>query len=216
MQIADFWLIVLTYLQFHGTLCVLNERSACTGSRNPGGRSALEREPARPPGLETSELVQCHEGAGLIEPKGAQDKKGEAMSKRRNKEKLKAKLGDLQRLLAPLTANSADLGHLEATRTRFADFLAQAKEAADRQGVHTAAKQEASLQLRTSISECDRLANILRLAVKQHYGVRSEKLAEFGLQPFRGRKTKPVAEPPQPPTPSPAPESPVPADPTHE
>ena len=35
-----------------------------------------------------------------------------------------------------------------------------------------------------------------RLAIKQHYGIRSEKLAEFGLQPFRGRirKAKPVVE----------------------
>ena len=137
------------------------------------------------------------------------------MSKKKEKS-FKGKLGDLQRLLAPLAANSADLGHLEATRARFADLLAQAEEAANRQGIHTAAKQEASLQLRTSVTECERLANILRLGVKQHFGIRSEKLAEFGLQPFRGRKTKPVIEPPKPPTPSPAPESPVPADPTHE
>jgi hypothetical protein len=29
---------------------------------------------------------------------------------------------------------------------------------------------------------------VLRLAVKQHFGIRSEKLAELSLQPFRGRK----------------------------
>ena len=28
---------------------------------------------------------------------------------------------------------------------------------------------------------------MLQLAVKQHYGIRAEKLAEFGMQPFRGR-----------------------------
>src|SRR6185295_7067954 len=117
------------------------------------------------------------------------------MSKKKEKQKtFKTKLGDMRRLLAPLTANSAELWHLEATRARFAELLAEAEDAANRQGVHTAAKQDASLQLRVALSECDRLANILRLAVKQHYGIRSEKLAEFGLQPFRGRKTTPDAE----------------------
>jgi hypothetical protein len=135
------------------------------------------------------------------------------MPKRKNKEKLKARLGDLQRLLAPLTANSADLVHLEATRTRFAEFLAQAEDAATRQGVHAAAKQEASQQLRTSLAECERLANILRLGVKQHYGIRSEKLAEFELQPFRGRKSK-DAEEAEPSAPSPPePQTPVPVNP---
>ena len=133
-------------------------------------------------------------------------------TRRKNKEQLKAKLGDLQRLLAPLTANSADLPHLEATRVRFAEFLAQAEAAVDRQGALTAAKQEASLELRTSLRESERLANILRLAVKQHYGIRSEKLAEFGLQPFRGRKAKPDVEPE---SSVPSPEKPEPAAPVN-
>jgi hypothetical protein len=136
------------------------------------------------------------------------------MATKKKQRTVKAKLGDLQRLLAPLIANSADLGHLEATRTRFAEVLAQAEDAANRQGVHTAAKQEASLQFRIALTECERLANILRLGIKQHYGIRSEKLAEFGLQPFRGRKTK-DAEELEPSAPSPPqPETPVPGDPT--
>jgi len=129
----------------------------------------------------------------------------------------KGKLGDLQRLLSSLSANSADLAHLEPTRARFAELLAQAQEAADRQGVHTAAKQEATLALKSAISNCERLANVLRLGVKQHYGIRSEKLAEFGLQPFRGLKTKPDDEEPEPTAPPPVEtKAPAPADPTHE
>ncbi len=124
------------------------------------------------------------------------------MAKRKKEKTYKGKLGDLQRLMAPLTANSADLGHLEAMRIRLAEVLAQAEEAATRQGAHTAAKQEASLQLQIAITEGERLANILRLGVKQHYGIRAEKLAEFGLQPFRGRKAKPEGEEPEPTPPS--------------
>jgi hypothetical protein len=126
----------------------------------------------------------------------------------------KGKLGDLQRLLSSLTANSADLAHLEPARARFAEVLAQAQEAADQKAVHTAAKQEATLSLKTAISNCERLANMLRLGVKQHYGIRSEKLAEFGLLPFRGLKTKPDAEKPEPSVPPPAEANPpAPADP---
>ena len=55
--------------------------------------------------------------------------------------------------------------------------------------------------------EGERLANLLRGAVKQHYGIRSEKLADFGLKPFRGRnrkKTGPELKPkPSPETPTP-------------
>ena len=135
-------------------------------------------------------------------------------TKKRREKSNKAKLGDLRRLLTPLIANSGELGHLEATRTRFAEILAQAEDAADRQRVHAAAKQEASLQFRNALTESERLANILRLAVKQHYGIGSEKLAEFGLQPFRGRKAK-DAEATEPSAPSPSePQPSAPVDPT--
>jgi hypothetical protein len=40
--------------------------------------------------------------------------------------------------------------------------------------------------------------------VKAHYGIRSEKLAEFGLKPFRGRQpADPVTEPKPDPDPDP-------------
>ena len=44
--------------------------------------------------------------------------------------------------------------------------------------------------------EGERLANLLRVNLKQHYGIRSEKLSAFGLQPFRGRKGKEAPEAP--------------------
>jgi hypothetical protein len=43
--------------------------------------------------------------------------------------------------------------------------------------------------------EGGRVATVLRQSLKAHYGVRSEKLAEFGVKPFRGRTRK--AKPPQ-------------------
>ncbi len=128
----------------------------------------------------------------------------------------KGKLGDLERLLASLTANAAELPQLEVIRSQLGTLLGQAREAADLQALHTAGKQEASRNLEIALTEGMRLANILRLAVKHHYGIRSEKLAHFGIQPFRGlpfrsrtRKPKPDPEQPQPPAPPETPGTPA-------
>jgi hypothetical protein len=109
---------------------------------------------------------------------------------------VKGRLEGIRRVIPPLVANRADLPHLEVGLTQLSDQVKLAEDAVERQALHTAAKQEASRQFRTAIAEGERVANVLRVALKQHYGIRSEKLAEFGLQPFRGRKTKKTAEPP--------------------
>jgi len=124
------------------------------------------------------------------------------------------RLGRLQRLLARLNSNRGELQHIEPSRARFEALFGQVQEAADRQAFYTASKQEASQQLQTFLTEAERLATILLLAVKQHYGIRSEKLADFGLKPFRGRprtgtvpepeRTSPAAEPATPPAAPPA------------
>jgi hypothetical protein len=120
---------------------------------------------------------------------------------------LRGKLGELERLVAVLIDNGDDLPHLEVSRLALQELLDQARSAFSDQAAHTAAKQTASRQLEVSLAEGMRLATVLRLAVKAHYGIRSEKLAEFGLQPFRGRPAPaveapappPVEEPPTPP-----------------
>ena len=113
-------------------------------------------------------------------------------------------LGDWERLNAMLNLNSSELAHVEVHRARFAEFLKRAQDAAQRQAVHTAGKQEASKELAEMIAEGERVATILRLSVKQHFGIRSEKLAEFGMQPFRGRKRKQQPTPEEPTLPPPA------------
>jgi hypothetical protein len=109
-----------------------------------------------------------------------------------------------QRTLNAFTENADELAFLEVQRNRLADLLAQAQELAQEQAALIAGKQDASKRLRVVMTEGERLLTVLRLAVKQYYGIGSEKLAEFGLQPFRGRP-KPLA-------PLPAPEAPVPSD----
>ena len=117
-------------------------------------------------------------------------------------------LGKLTRFSAALAANAAELPHLEGPRTRIEDILGNAKEIAKQQAAMTASKQELSKRLRELIGEGQRLTTGMIRFLQQHYGNRSEKLAEFGLQPFRGRKprqakTPPPTEPPTTPTTTP-------------
>jgi hypothetical protein len=104
-------------------------------------------------------------------------------------------LGDWQRWVGTLSANEADLGHLVVQRGKLESLLGQGQGLVQSQSERTAAKQEASGELREVMVGGQRLLTVLKLSVKQHYGIDSEKLAEFGLQPFRGRRRK-ASEPP--------------------
>jgi hypothetical protein len=109
------------------------------------------------------------------------------------------KLGEWQRLKAALQTNQTDLPELQLQMTQFETLVSQAENLFQNQAALAASKQTVSQQLVDLTAECQRLATVLRFTLKQHYGPRSEKLAEFGLQPFRGRTRKPGPLPPPPP-----------------
>jgi hypothetical protein len=111
-------------------------------------------------------------------------------------------------LSSALEANSQDFQELEAHRQQLVSTRDQVREAAAEQALHAAAKQDASKRLQQKLGDGRKLATFLRNAVRQRYGNRSEKLVEFGLQPFRSRRrtTQPSeTKPPggDPPTPQP-------------
>jgi hypothetical protein len=128
------------------------------------------------------------------------------------------RMGSLNRFNLALATNKAELQDLEPTRAKFDTMVGQTHDTANRQGALRGQKQDLSKQLRSQIVESERLANVLRKAVQAHYGIRAEKLAEFGLQPFRGRVRAVTATPATPETPtttpSPAPEQPTTQHPT--
>ena len=95
------------------------------------------------------------------------------------------KQGDWQGLAVQVQANGAELAHLEPLRVRLLAQLDKAVEIGKQQAGLIASKQEMSKQFRVVITEGDRLATLLRSAIKQHYGIRAEKLVEFGVKPFR-------------------------------
>lgn len=103
--------------------------------------------------------------------------------------------GELQQLVTALTMNEAAVPHLLPSRLRLESLLQQAQESDALQSAYAASKQEATKNLQGALIEAKRLANVLRLALKAHYGIRSEKLAEFYVQPFRSRRFTPEPEP---------------------
>jgi hypothetical protein len=107
-------------------------------------------------------------------------------------------LGNAQRFQTSMEAAVSQIPHLEAGRARLGEGLSLAQDLAKQQAAATAAKQELSVQLQSAVKDVQLLTTMLRKGVRQHFGIRSEKLAEFGLQPFRGRKPKaaPATPPP--------------------
>jgi hypothetical protein len=106
------------------------------------------------------------------------------------------KLGEWLRLKTALQVNEPELEFLEAQRAQFDMLFGQTDDLFQSQAALAALKQKASQELSALMLECQRLATVLRLSLKQHYGPRSEKLVEFGIQPFRGRTPAPKLPPP--------------------
>ena len=119
-------------------------------------------------------------------------------------------LGDLQRFKEAMLANVDSLTPYEESRAKFDSLVSTAQERNREQAAQTAAKQEASRQFEDALKEAQRLATVLRFAIKELFGPDSEKLVEFGLQPFRSKARKkkepeaPLPEAPAPVTTPPA------------
>lgn len=99
-------------------------------------------------------------------------------------------LGSLLRFTGSLQANKDNLAFLETPIAKLVDLVGQAQEVSKEQAAFIAGKQDSSKRLSGLLSDAKRVATVIRVAIKEHYGIRSEKLAEFGLQPFRGRTRK--------------------------
>ena len=86
-----------------------------------------------------------------------------------------------------LSANTAELPHLELKRVRLNDLLIEVRSLTAEQASLQARKQDVSKRLAELMEEGNKLVAFLDAGVRQHYGTRAEKLVEFGLQPFRSR-----------------------------
>jgi hypothetical protein len=84
-----------------------------------------------------------------------------------------------------LVANSAELPHLDVPRQKVEVVLTELKDLTAQQASLTAAKQDVSKRLDELNTDGLRLLAFVDAGVRQQYGNRSEKLVEFGQQPFR-------------------------------
>src|SRR5215210_7048170 len=104
-----------------------------------------------------------------------------------------------QRRLRAMGENAADLQHLATWRESLQGILNNAQSALQEQSAARAAKQDASRRFEDLLSEGQKLFTFLSACLREFYGEQSEKLAEFGLIPFRGRRPRKSA--PTPPLP---------------
>jgi hypothetical protein len=76
-------------------------------------------------------------------------------------------------------------------------MLDELRELLTEQDRFQACKQEVTRRIHALEEHSGKLAAFLEAGVKEHHGTRSERLAEFGLQPFRSqRRGKPEGEEP--------------------
>jgi len=100
--------------------------------------------------------------------------------------------------LAAAEQNNADLPQAEIPRGKLQGVLTEIRSVSAEQAVLTASKQEATKQIYILLAQGRKLSTLLRTIVREHYGNRSEKLAEFGMQPLRGRPRNPETPGPLP------------------
>ena len=105
-------------------------------------------------------------------------------------------LNGWERLLLSLEANKNDFPQLETYRALLATALQQVRETSAEQAALIASKQDATQRLQKLIADGRKVATLLRTALRQHYGNRSEKLVEFDLQPLRARPRPVTTVPP--------------------
>ncbi|MEA2603055.1 MAG: hypothetical protein QOF89_4047 [Acidobacteriota bacterium] len=114
-------------------------------------------------------------------------------------------LKEWDELATAAATNAPDLPQTEIPRAALVKLRDEMRELVIQRNLHQANKQQVSQRIAKIHEEGSKLATVLRVLAKQHYGNRSDKLVEFGIPPFRGRakKAAPTTQPPTPTGPNP-------------
>ncbi len=98
-------------------------------------------------------------------------------------------VGDWSELAELVTPEvKADSPLVERTHGELQGFVDEIHKLVVQRDFYEARKQEVTERIQEILPEGRRTATLLRRALKQHFGPDNEKLAAFGIQPFRGRK----------------------------
>ena len=101
-----------------------------------------------------------------------------------------------EQVAAGVTANEAQVPQLVAGLARLEALIVLMRNLNLQYTALRATKQELVQQIQSALREGDAIADFLKTGARAHYGSDSEKLVEFGIQPFRGRRRKKSEEPP--------------------
>lgn len=86
-----------------------------------------------------------------------------------------------------LAANLQDIRHLADPLAKLEGMLSLLRQLLTEQASLTARRQEVSRRIEDLAINAQKLITFVDVGVREHYGNRSEKLAEYGLQPFRSK-----------------------------
>jgi hypothetical protein len=121
-------------------------------------------------------------------------------------------LNGWEQVAAAQEAHAAELPYMEALLVKLRGFLEQARNLTQEHYALTASKQDVSKNLQKTLRQGQALVDLMRTGAREHFGADSEKLAEWGVQPFRGRARKEAVKPPEnPPAEAPDSSSPTPS-----
>jgi len=84
-----------------------------------------------------------------------------------------------------LEANRTELPQMEVPLQKVDAVLTEMKDLSAQQASLTATKQGVSKRLAELKDEGQKLLTFVDVGIREHYGTRSERLVEFGQQPFR-------------------------------
>jgi hypothetical protein len=105
-------------------------------------------------------------------------------------------MDEWEKLLAAVAVNKDDLPYIETYKQQLEVEMAGARAASIRQSASQAEAQQASRDLEGFLTRGHDLANRMRAGIKTRYGSKGEKLKEFGMKVFRGRKKSTNLKPP--------------------
>ncbi len=115
---------------------------------------------------------------------------------------------DWEKLLKNVTDTAAELPNIDVYKTPLDQMLAEAKDGLALAAARVGVKQQETQDRQTLMKEGKEAASKLRLAIKAHFGPKSERLLQYGIKPIRKRKKVATAtEEPESETPTPAPHS---------
>jgi hypothetical protein len=116
------------------------------------------------------------------------------------------KVNGWEKMNTSVDANPDDLSHLLDHNGELKTKATRMRSLSAEQARLSARKQAISVEMQGLLRDGQTLLDYIQTGVRQHYGLNSEKLVEFGLRPLRSKPRPATEEPPPPGTETVAPD----------